>query len=74
MMKPTIPGFLAMVVTLTAFVVCLPPAPPQPSQPAQSPDTAGTANDDVPPMFPVPPPFAFSHLDDADFGWYVVTR
>ena len=29
---------------------------------------------DVPPLFPVPPPHIFSHLGDADFGWYDVTK
>lgn len=74
MTKPALRRLVAIAATLTAFVVCLPPATPQPSQPARSPDTSGTADDDIPPMFPVPPPYAFSQLGDADFGWYDVTR
>ena len=74
MTKPAIRRLVAIAATLTAFVVCLPLATPRPPQPAWSPDTARMVDDDIPPMFPVPQPYAFSQLGDADFGWYDVTR
>ena len=73
-MRAAIPALVAVAAVFTAFLVCLPPAIPQPTQPAWPPDTTGPTDEAVPPMFPVPPPFAFSHLGDADFGWYEVTR
>lgn len=73
-MKVVIPALVGMAVAFAAFLVCLPPATPQTPQPAWPPDSTGHTDEAVPPMFPVPPPFAFSHLDEADFGWYDVTR